>query len=207
VTEIASLAIGDAPERWAEMGFVVTGGAAWISGIRHEVGAAGAGVVAWTLRPAPALLTELPVAGGDPSPPAPTPPHPNGVIALDHVVVATPDLGRTVDAFVAAGLRVRRTREIGTPARPMRQAFFRLGPAIVEVVGPVTASGSGAASFYGLAFTVADLDATAAFLGGRLEPAIDAVQPGRRIATLARSAGSTVPMAFMSPDPRRPGPG
>jgi hypothetical protein len=116
--------------------------------------------------------------------------------------VATPDLGRTVDAFEAAGLRLRRTREIGTAGRPMRQAFFRLGPAIVEVVGPAPASGSGPASFYGLAFTVADLDATAAFLGQRLQPAIDAVQPGRRIATLDRAAGSTVPMVFMSPDRR-----
>jgi hypothetical protein len=40
-------------------------------------------------------------------------------------------------------------------------------------------------------------------LGPRLLPAIDAVQPGRRIATLDRSAGSSVAMAFLSPEPTR----
>jgi hypothetical protein len=54
-----------------------------------------------------------------------------------------------------------------------------------------------------LAFTVAELDATARFLGERMRPPKEAVQPGRRIATLDRSAGSTVAMAFMSPDPGR----
>ncbi|MBV9662995.1 MAG: glyoxalase, partial [Actinobacteria bacterium] len=60
-------------------------------------------------------------------------------------------------------------------------------------------TGDGPARFYGLAFTVADLDATAAYLGDRLRPAKDAVQPGRRIATLDKSAGSSVAIAFMSP--------
>ena len=48
---------------------------------------------------------------------------------------------------------------------------------------------------------MADLDATARYLGDRLHPAKGAVQPGRRIATLDRGAGSTVAMAFMSPGP------
>jgi hypothetical protein len=73
-----------------------------------------------------------------------------------------------------------------------------LGETIAEVVGPPSGSSPGPARFYGLAFTVADLDATALFLGERLRPAKDAVQPGRRIATLDRAVGSTVPLAFMS---------
>lgn len=209
MAEIASLWIADPPGLWADLGFVVDDGRAWISGIGHELGAPGAGVVAWTLRPGEAGgagLVELPPAEGAPLPPRPTPAHPNGVIALDHVVVATPDLSRTVDAFVAAGLRLRRTREAGTAQRPMRQAFFRMGPAIVEIVGPPAPSGPGPARFFGLAFTVADLDATATLLGDRLRPAIAAVQPGRRIATLSRAAGSTVAMAFLSPAGASPNP-
>jgi hypothetical protein len=83
------------------------------------------------------------------------------------------------------------------------QAFFRLDQTILEVVGPATGSGPGPARFWGLAFTVTNLGTTAAVLGSRLLPAIDAVQPGRRIATLDRSAGSSVAMAFLSPEPTR----
>ena len=198
MAEIASLVIADPPEIWSELGFVIADGACWIGGIRHELGATGQGVVAWTLRGADGM-SELPVGESAPPVARPTPEHPNGVIALDHVVVVTPDLGRSIDAFESAGIRLRRTRDAGTPERPRRQAFFKLGETIVEIVGPATASLPGQAWFYGLAFTVADLDRTAAFLGGRLRPAQNAVQSGRRIATLDRSGGSTVPLAFMSP--------
>ncbi|HMF82034.1 MAG TPA: hypothetical protein VKI01_02020 [Acidimicrobiia bacterium] len=56
--------------------------------------------------------------------------------------------------------------------------------------------------FYGIAFTVRDLAATAAALGKRLGAVKQAVQPGRRIATLRREAGAGVPLAFMSPEPQ-----
>jgi catechol 2,3-dioxygenase-like lactoylglutathione lyase family enzyme len=197
VAEIASFSVGDLPELWGELGFVVDDGASWISGTRHELGGASRGVGAWTLRGADDLA-ELPRADG-PAPPArPTPAHPNGVVALDHVVIGTPDLARTIAAFESAGIGLRRTRDAGTPDRPTRQAFFRLGETIAEVVGPPQGSSPGPARFYGLAFTVADLDATARFFGERLRPAKEAVQPGRKIATLDRSVGSTVPLAFMS---------
>lgn len=129
--------------------------------------------------------------------------HPNGTFELDHLVVLTPDLDRTIDAIQAAGLDLRRTRDTGTYGAPMRQAFFKVGATILEVVGGPEATGDGPARFFGLAFTVRDLDATGAFLGDRLRPAKDAVQPGRRIATLDRGAGSKVPMTFMTPEPPR----
>jgi hypothetical protein len=66
------------------------------------------------------------------------------------------------------------------------------------VIGPATPSGPEPARFYGIAFTVDALDATAAFLGERLGPVKAAVQPGRYIATLRREAGAGVPLAFMS---------
>jgi hypothetical protein len=59
-------------------------------------------------------------------------------------------------------------------------------------------SGDGPPRFFGLAWTVRDPAETAAFFGDRLKPFKDAVQPGRQIATLSSSAGSTVPHAFMS---------
>ena len=124
--------------------------------------------------------------------------HPNGVIALDHLVVGTPDLARTVAAIEDAGLELRRTRDSDTYGTPMRQAFFKAGDVILEVIGPAEKAGDGPARFYGLAWTVDDLDATATYLGDRLHPAKDAVQPGRMIATLDKSSGTTVRMAFMS---------
>lgn len=53
--------------------------------------------------------------------------------------------------------------------------------------------------FYGLAFLVDDLDATARTLGPLLGEARDAVQPGRRIATVRREARLGLPVAFMPP--------
>jgi hypothetical protein len=125
--------------------------------------------------------------------------HPNGVTAIDHLVVATPDLDRTVRALEVAGLQLRRTREGEAYGHRMRQAFFKLGSVVLEIAGPPSPMGEGPAGFFGVAFTVADLDTTAALLGSRLHPAKDAVQPGRRIATLDKAAGSTTGIAFMSP--------
>jgi hypothetical protein len=198
VAEIASLVVADPPGLWSELGFLVAGQACWISGICHELGAPGRGVVAWALRGADGF-SELPVARSAPLVAHPTPDHPNGVIALDHVVITTADLSRTISAFEAAGMMLRGTRDAGAPEQPMKQAFFKLGETIAEVVGPVATSRPEQARFYGLAFTVADLDVTAAFLGERLRPARNAVQTGRRIATLDSVAGSTTRLAFMSP--------
>jgi hypothetical protein len=114
-------------------------------------------------------------------------------------VVTTPDLDRTVAALEAAGLQARRVRDAGRGDRAIRQVFFRLDDPILEVVGPPEPSGDGPARFLGLALTVADLDATATALGQHLGEVKDAVQPGRRIATLRRSAGCTTALAFMSP--------
>jgi len=47
--------------------------------------------------------------------------------------------------------------------------------------------------------TVDDIDATVALLGELLRPAKGAVQAGRRIATVDKSAGSGVAIAFLGP--------
>lgn len=88
-------------------------------------------------------------------PPSCAPAHLNGALAVDHVVVATPDLDRTLAELAAAGLKLRRVREAG----PARQAFYRVGDALLEVVGPAARDGDAPASFWGLTVVVADLDA------------------------------------------------
>jgi len=139
-----------------------------------------------------------------PSPASPSnaPMHPNGTVAIDHLVVMTPDLERTIAALAEHGITPRRRRRTDQYGPPFTQTFFRLGRPILEVIGPDERSGEDPARFYGIAFTVRDLAATAAALGKRLGAVKQAVQPGRRIATLRREAGAGVPLAFMSPEPQ-----
>jgi hypothetical protein len=223
---IEALTVADEPAAWAAVGFAVDGDACAIGGVRLRFAgrAAGRGIVGWALRGAAgARLVGLPTtvadgdgdlgAGGDgrsrADDVAPPPAHPNGVTAIDHVVVVTPALERTVAALEAAGLDLRRIRERPTPAGAPRQAFFRLGAVIVEVVqepDEAVARGGGAdrpARFWGLALRVDDLDGAVARLGPeRVGAARPAVQPGRRIATVRRAAGLAVPVALMTPPPR-----
>jgi len=127
--------------------------------------------------------------------------HEIGALAIDHVVVLTPDLERTVAAVERQlGLRLRRTRDTESSGAPMRQAFFRMGEAILEVVGGQQVDPRGGpARIYGLAITVADLDAAVLLLADRVGDPKPAVQPGRMIATVRKEAGLQVPLALMSP--------
>lgn len=145
------------------------------------------------------------VPATDAAMPTATPAHPNGAVRIDHVVVFTPHLDRTTAALAAAGMDLRRTREAGTPERPLRQAFYRLGEVILEVVGDVVDRGPDApARFWGLVAVVPDVDALPRRLGAsRIGTPEAAVQPGRRIATVRREAGLSVPLAFLTPDPGR----
>lgn len=127
--------------------------------------------------------------------------HANGAVAIDHVVVMSPDCDRTTAAFEAQGLEARRVRRIELPDGDRRQTFFWMGDVICELVGPDVPQGESAASWWGLAITVADIDATAALLGEAVTPVKDAVQPGRRVCTLRRDAGLSVPVLFISEHP------
>jgi hypothetical protein len=128
--------------------------------------------------------------------------HENGSTLIDHVVVASPDLGRTRSALEDAGFDARRVRETESYGSAMQQVFFRAGEVIVELVGPPepdVARADRPAGFFGLAVNVSDLDATKALLGDKLGDPKDAVQPGRRIATLRnKELGITTAIAFMS---------
>jgi hypothetical protein len=127
------------------------------------------------------------------------------VTAIDHIVVMTPALDRSVEALRGGGLDLRRLREEPTPAGAPRQAFFRLGGEILEVVQEpehvVAGRENGAlgpARFWGLALRAGDLERAVAAFGEHAGPIRAAVQPGRRIATIRRSAGLGVPLALMS---------
>jgi hypothetical protein len=125
--------------------------------------------------------------------------HPNGVLAIDHVVLLSPDLDRTVGALSAIGVHPRRERDGELGGRPIRQIFFRLGEAIVEVVGAPDTTGNGPSTLWGITYVVADIDATARLFGARTTPVKEAVQPGRRITTLRHlEFGMSVPSAFIS---------
>ena len=203
---LAALAVADEPAAWTDAGFAVDdGGRCWLGDVAVALTpGTGRGVQAWSLDGVDGPLDGLPAL--DLLPEAPVDAavlHPNGTTAIDHVVVMTPDLDRTVAALEGAGLEARRVRDAEAGGRPIRQVFFRLGDPVLEVVGPPEPSGDGPARFFGLALTVADLDATATALGEHLGEVKDAVQPGRRIASLRRSAGCTTALAFMSPPPPR----
>jgi catechol 2,3-dioxygenase-like lactoylglutathione lyase family enzyme len=203
------LTLADSPDRWRECGFEVEGDLCVLGDVRLRFGpdAGKRGLAGWSLRGVESTdLDGLPTTRSDRPPPGEAPPHPNGVTSLDHVVAISSDLDRTVAAFVAAGLDLRRIREEPTPAGAPRQAFFRLGPTILEVVQePPEATerhgGDRPAFFWGLALTAPDLDQTVAFLGDRVGDVRPAVQPGRRIATLRRDAGLSAPVALITPPP------
>ncbi|MGH2974136.1 MAG: VOC family protein [Solirubrobacterales bacterium] len=207
---IDELTVADSPGAWSAAGFQVEGDECVVGDVRIRlVGSdAGRGLVGWSLREVEeeADLDGLPTArSGRSTPDGPASEHPNGVVAIDHVVAITPALERTVAALEAAGLDLRRTREEPTPAGAPRQAFFRLGATILEVVQEPPEAierGGGAdrsAFFWGLALVTPDLDATVAGLGERVSEIRAAVQPGRRIATLRRAAGLALPVALITP--------
>ena len=209
---IDELTVADAPEAWSALGFEVDGDRCVVGDVRIRLAGvdAGKGIVGWSLRNlAGAELDGLPTTASDRQPPSESPAHPNGIAAIDHVVAITPALERTVAALQGAGLDLRRIGEEPTPAGAPRQAFFRLGATILEVVQePEEAIERGGGSdrpafFWGLAFLAPDLDATVAGLGDRVSEIRPAVQPGRRIATLRRSAGLAVPVALITPPPPR----
>jgi GNAT superfamily N-acetyltransferase len=139
------------------------------------------------------------VAASPPAPPTDPVAHPNGVIALDHLVVRSPDVDRTTAALVDAGLVLRRERRFPMGAGTARQSFFWLGATILELVGDDLAHGPGPAVAWGLACTAIDLDVAAALAGDAATPPKRAVQPGRRILSLH---GLGVPVALLTPHPK-----
>jgi catechol 2,3-dioxygenase-like lactoylglutathione lyase family enzyme len=193
VPTLEQLEIADEPGDWRALGFAVEDDVCQVSSVLLRLVGKGPrrGIVGWTL-------------GNGEAEPLARAPHPNGVARIDHVVLMSPDLDRTVEDLRADGFELRRIREGETPGGSMRQAFFRIGEPILEVVEApegtsVARNPDGPARLWGLAFRVEDLDQTAATLGDLVGTPRGAVQPGRRIATLRPEAGLGPAIAFMTP--------
>jgi catechol 2,3-dioxygenase-like lactoylglutathione lyase family enzyme len=201
---VVGFEIADEPDAWRAVGFTVDGDRAQIGtiGLRLVGRSGGKRITSWTWHglagdgPLDGLITHAATA-----PTTMPAAHANGATVLDHVVVVTPRLDRTITAFEARGLAVRRVRHTDQYGPAFRQVFFRGGETIIELIGPdePPADDDRPAHFYGLAFTVADLDATARALGDGVGRIKDAVQPGRRITTLRHDRYDvSVPIALMS---------
>jgi hypothetical protein len=208
---VDELEVADPADAWMRAGFGVgSDGVCSIGGvgIRLVGRGRGTGIVGWSLHglPPDSSLDDLdgiPTRRSDAVAAAPAT-HANGVTSIDHVVVLSPDLGRTVEALAAVGVDPRRERDGELGGQPIRQIFFRLGEVIVEVVGSPGTASEGPSTLWGLTYVVEDIDATAAFFGDRTTPVKDAVQPGRRITTLHHhELGMSVRSAMISAPARR----
>ncbi|MGF1596532.1 MAG: glyoxalase [Acidimicrobiales bacterium] len=212
--EIAWLEVTDSPTSWSDVGFTVDGaGSCIVNGVEHRLVGAPAdegprGIVRWGVRDIPGDVADIDgiptVSVAEPGPATPAPEaHPNGVFRIDHLVIRTSSTPRTVAAIEALGAGRRGGRNTNSAGEAVDMTFFWAGDTLLELAGPPVPVPDGPpARLAGLAFATEDLDGVAARLGGRLTTPVDAVQPGRRIAALTPAAGSTVPVAFMTPHVR-----
>lgn len=205
---VDELFIADAPGAWTAAGFDVSDDVCEVGTVRLrlEGPGRGRGIVAWSVRDARTLDLDGLDTRASESEPAAGERHPNGALSIDHIVVITPDLDRTVAALRGSGFDLRRLREGPTPGGSPRQAFFRMGELILELVAApggtrIASEPSGPARLWGISFLVEEMEGTAAVLGDLLGEPRDAVQPGRRIASLRREAGLGPAIAFMTPGP------
>ena len=203
---VDELVVADPADAWTAAGFSVDPDAVCrVGGVRIRLVGRDTqtGIVGWSLRGLPSDgafddLDGIPTTRSS-AVPAASAVHANGVTAIDHVVVLSLDLHRTVEALAAAGVQPRREGEGQLGGRPIRQIFFRFGDVIVEAVGSPGAASEGPSTLWGITYVVADIDATASFFGDNTSPVKDAVQPGRRITTLRHHGlGMSVRSAMIS---------
>jgi hypothetical protein len=203
---VDELVVADPADAWTAAGFSVDPDAVCrVGGVRIRLVGRDTqrGVVGWSLRglPSGGALDDVdgvPTTRSSVGAAAPAV-HGNGVTAIDHVVLLSPDLHRTVESLAALGVEPRRERDGELGGRPIRQIFFRLGDVIIEAVGSPAAANEGPSTLWGITYVVADIDTTASFFGENTTPVKDAVQPGRRITTLRHhELGISVRSAMIS---------
>ena len=207
---IDTIEIADPPEAWQSAGFTVDDtGTCVVGHVRLRLVGRDSErkrIQSWSLRGVPdgtESVDGLTTTVSDEAMPEPVA-HANGVELIDHLVIMSPDVDRTITALHTAGLSTLRTRHVDREQYGFeaRQTFFRLGEVVLELIGPNQPQGDGPAAFFGLAYTVRDIDALPEFYGEHLGRVKDAVQPGRRITTLHhKDLGMSVATAFMSPEP------
>ena len=203
------LVIGDEPDAWRAAGFTVHGDTMRFGKVSVElVGATGQrGVLGWKLKdidndidglvtnsaPSVEVVDTTPASLGVHE-------HTNAVFGIDHVVVETGDIDRTVAAFETAGIAERRSATMQTPSGERRQSFLWAGRVILEVVGAMEPVNDKPASIWGLALVTGNLQTTSHVLDEKLSEPRDAVQPGRKIATMkTKDLDISVPIVILSP--------
>lgn len=183
---LTGIRLGTSPDALRRLGLAADGDRAGVGGVTIEA-AAGAGILGLDLVGATddalPLVTVPPTSDGD---------HPIGAIAVDHVVVLAGDVRAAI-------------RDLGAEPRRLDErdgrvyGFVVAETALLEFVGPAEVDDR-PPRLWGLALTVADLEAAAAWLGEACSATKDAVQPGRRIATVRHDAiGLGVPTVLLSP--------
>ena len=186
---------GDDPQPWLDVGFDVTDAAVAVANGAVLLGASG--LVVSGVVDLPADLDGVPLSSGEVLTAGD---HPNGAFEFDHLVLFTDSLARTSAVIdYVLGLECRRVRE----THDVRQAFHRFADepgargCILELAETSRVEG---ASLMGVVFNLHDLPAAAERLGPDLvSPPKAAVQPGRLISTVRRTAGLPTAVALMTP--------
>jgi hypothetical protein len=146
--------------------------------------------------------------------------HPNCATSIYSVAVTTPDIHRTIAAFVSAGLELRKLADPSPFSATLSMAFFKFGApkndVLLELVAPrepgapvnlpglpaIRGGRDAPAEIAGLVVTVPCLDAVRRALGaehlGRARPAVQG--KGRMIAPLCHErVDLPLPLAFITP--------
>ncbi len=207
---LAELGVGDEPELWSDLGFDVVDDRCRLGTVDVVLTGPGegAGIHRWSWRngEAGASVGDIPTTVVDAPVLDPGPAHPNGAVGLFYVVLFGPSWAQAAAGLTELGLDPGEGRPMGRAADASAPVTLRsladAGGVEIEVIGPAEPEPDRGWRLWGTIVEVADLDATAEHLGPRLRPVKAAVQRGRRIATLDRSAGSSVAIAFMGPDER-----
>src|SRR3954453_22888946 len=100
---LEGLAIADEPATWEALGFAVDADTVHLGGVAIRLAGRGAGegIVGWRI--------SRTIDSGD----GRSDEHPNGAVAVDHVVAFSGDLDRTLAALAEVGEEPRRIREAG----------------------------------------------------------------------------------------------
>jgi hypothetical protein len=198
---LTGIKLGADPQAWEAAGFTVNGHALAVGGVTIEFTAPVGGIECLVFDHLPEGVTDLdglPVKVG---PALADADHENGVYSIDQVVIATPAFDRTAQVMRDMGLGFKREAvretEDGTE---VRQGFVRSGDAVLEVVHAENVTGEHAHG-WGVGFITADLDKAIHDLEGLIGPPRQAIQPGRRLATIRRDANLGIPVILMDPEP------
>lgn len=206
--QLLAIEIADAPDAWEEAGFSVdTSGSLRLGRTVLRMSGEGGGIVGWSLDGVAVTIDGIVAVDPPPGDATTAVPsiHPNGISRIDHLVLRTGHLARTLAALESVGLEPRGGRTTTNYGSPMRQVFLWAGDVIIELIGPDDdePTTDEETTFLGLALVADDLHATAEHMGNLLGAPKDAVQHGRRIAGVRGSqVGISVPLAVMSPHVR-----